>query len=75
MDTLVSWPQCLGRFLDIIGQDPSDSKFNWLHVVIFRIFFINLEEESIDSSSKMMGNFPEVLNSNRLFPKPQPVHL
>ena len=27
----------------MIGQDPSVStKFNWLHVVIFRIFFMNL---------------------------------
>jgi hypothetical protein len=27
-------PPCLGRFLDIIGQNPSVSKSNELHVVI-----------------------------------------
>ena len=33
---------CLGEFLDIIGEDPSDSKFNQLHVDIFQFFFIDL---------------------------------
>ena len=25
-----------GKFLGIVGQDPRDSKSNWLHVNIFR---------------------------------------
>ena len=35
--------QCPGRFLGIINQNPSVSKSNWLHVVIFRFFFISLK--------------------------------
>ena len=31
-----------GRFLGIIGWDPSVSKSNWLHLDIFRFFFIHL---------------------------------
>ena len=31
-----------GKFLSIIGQDPSDSKSNQLHVDIFRFCFIHL---------------------------------
>jgi hypothetical protein len=31
-----------GKFLGIVGQDPSDSKSNWLHVDIFYFFFIHL---------------------------------
>ena len=35
--------QCPRRFLGIIGQDPSVSKSNWLHVVtIFQFFLIKL---------------------------------
>ena len=34
--------QCLERYLDTIGQNPSVSKSNQLHVVIFCGFFINL---------------------------------
>ena len=34
--------QCPRRFLGIIGQNPSVSKSNWLHVVIFQFFFIDL---------------------------------
>ena len=34
--------QCPGRILGIIGQNHSVSKSNRLHVVIFRVFFINL---------------------------------
>ena len=34
--------QCLERFLGSISQNPSISKSSCLHVVIFRIFFINL---------------------------------
>ena len=33
--------QCLGNFLGVISQNPSVSKSNWLHIVIFRFFFIN----------------------------------
>ena len=31
-----------GKFLSIVGQDPSDSKSNQLHVDIFRGCFIHL---------------------------------
>ena len=31
-----------GKFLGIVGQDPSDSKSTWLHVDIFRFCFIYL---------------------------------
>jgi hypothetical protein len=31
--------QWLWRFLGITGQNPDVSKSNWLHVVIFRLFF------------------------------------
>ena len=34
--------QSLGRVLGIIGQTPSVSKFNMLHVMIFQFFFENL---------------------------------
>ena len=37
-----NWEQWPGRFLDIVGQDPSVSKFNQLHVDNFQFFFINL---------------------------------
>ena len=30
------------KFLGIVGQDPSDSKSNWLHVDIFRFYFIHM---------------------------------
>ena len=54
------------KFLGIVGQDPSDSKSNWLHVGIFWLFFHSFEVYSIDSS-KMIGNSPKVLNFNQLF--------
>ena len=57
-----------GEIFGIIGQDPSVSKSNQLHVDIFRFFFYLSQVYSIDSS-RMMGNFPEVLNFNRLFLK------
>ena len=34
--------QCPGRFLSIIGENHSVFKSNQLHVVIFRLFFIDL---------------------------------
>ena len=40
--------------MSISGQDPSASKSNRLHVVIFRVFFINVMCNSMDSF-KMMG--------------------
>ena len=50
-----------------VGQDPSDSKSNRLHVDIFRFWcFHSFEVCSIDSS-KMIGKFPTVLNLNQLF--------
>ena len=30
-----------GKFLGIVGQDPSDSKSNQVHIDIFRFFFIH----------------------------------
>jgi hypothetical protein len=56
------------KFLGIVGQNPSDSKSNRLHVDIFRFCFDSFEVHSIDSS-KMIGNSPEVSNFNRLFLK------
>ena len=55
-----------GKFLGIVGQDPSDSNSNQLHVDIFRFCFHSFEVHFIDSS-KMIGKFPEVFNFNRLF--------
>ena len=69
--------QCpVGRFLGIIGQNPSVvSKSNRLHVVIFRFFlFLNLRYIPTDSS-KMIGSFHEVWNINRLFLKLNLLHL
>ena len=57
-----------------VGQDPSDSKFNRLHVDIFQFCFHSFEVYSIDSS-KMTGDSPEVLKFNQLFLQTQPVHL
>jgi hypothetical protein len=45
LGSCVKWPldcNVWGDLLSIIGQDPSVSKSNQLHVVIFRFFFINL---------------------------------
>ena len=61
--------QCPGSFWAYrVGQDPSDSKSNRIHVDIFRICFHSCEVYSIDSSN-VIGKFPEVLNFNRLFLK------
>ena len=57
-----------GKFLGIVGKDPSDSKCNQLHVDIFRVCFHSFEVYSIDSPN-ITGNSPEVLNFNRLFLK------
>ena len=53
----------------IVGQDPSDSKSNRLHVDIFRFCFHSFEVYSSIDSSKTIGNSPEVSNFNRLFLK------
>ena len=60
--------QCPWKILGIIGQDPTVSKSNWLHVDIFRFFLYYLEAYSIDSS-KMTSKFPKVLNFDQLFLK------
>ena len=57
-----------GKFLGMVGQDPSDSESNRLHVDIFWFCFRTSEVYSIDSS-KMICKFPAVLNFNRLFLK------
>ena len=67
-DTISHCNQSPGILLGIIGQNPGVSKSNRLHVVIFQFFFYDTGAYSIDSS-KMMGNFPEVLDFNRLFLK------
>ena len=56
IDFLSVCDQCPGRFLGIIGQNPSVSKSNQLHVVVFWFSFIYIEVYSIDSS-KMIGTF------------------
>ena len=45
------------NFLDIVGQDPSDSKSNQLHVDIIRFGVGSFEVYSIHSS-KMIGKSP-----------------
>jgi hypothetical protein len=58
-----------GKFLGIVGQDPSDSKSNQLHVETFQFCFHSFETYFVDSS-RMIGNSLEVLmNFNQLFPK------
>ena len=70
--SMMSWAiaqqQCLGRFLDIIGQDPSVVKSNGLWVDIFRIIFYLFEEYFINSS-KVISNFCKVLYFNCLILK------
>ena len=55
-----------GKFLGIVGQDPSDFKSNRLHVDIFRFCFYSFEVYFIDSF-EMVGTFPEILNFNWFF--------
>ena len=63
-----TWKQCLGRFLGIIGQNPSVSKSTKLHVDIFRFVFINLRY-TFSKSSRLTGSFYDILNFNWLFLK------
>ena len=60
-----------GKFLAIVGQDPSDSKSSRLHVDIFRFCFHSCEVCSTDSA-EMIDNSPEVSNFNRLCLKLNP---
>ena len=52
--------QCPGRFLSIIGRDPSVSKSNRLHVTTFGFFFVRLRNTLSIYSFKMFSNFPKV---------------
>jgi hypothetical protein len=56
-----SLPPCPERILDIIGQNPSVSKSNQLHVVIFWFVFIDLRCIYSTDSSKTSANFPQIL--------------
>ena len=58
--------QWSGRFLGIIGWDPSVCKSNRLHVHIFRFSFYQIRVHSLKSSEVIGGNFPAVLDLNRL---------
>ena len=73
METSNGGNQCPGSFWAyIVGQGPSDSESNWLHVdIIFQLCFHSFEEVySSTDSSKMMGNSPpEVSTFKRLFLK------
>jgi hypothetical protein len=57
-----------GPVMDIIGGDHSISKSNRSQVGIFRYIFMEFEVYFIDTS-KTIGNYLEILNFNRLFPK------
>ena len=59
--------QWSGRLLSITGWDPSVCKSNWLHLDILRFSFIKLGYIYSINSSTMIGNFPAVLNFNRVF--------
>ena len=60
---------CLGSIRAYrVGQYPSHSKFNRLHVDIFRFCCIHFKVFSVDSH-KMIGNSSKVFNFNRLFLK------
>ena len=61
--------QWSGRLLGVIGWDPSVCKSNWLHVDILRFSFVKLAYILQIPQKCMMGNFPAVLNFNRLFLK------
>ena len=58
--------QCPGRFLGIIGPNPSVSKSNRLHGVIFRFFFTSLRfspfigQHSVASGSQKLEQWQEI---------------
>ena len=58
-----------GKLWNNIGKNPIVFKSNQLHVVIFWYFLHWIEVYSMNSS-KVMGYFPEPLNLNSLFLKP-----
>ena len=59
-----------GKFVDIVSQDPSDSKSSRLHVdIIFRICFHSFVVYSSIDFSKTIGNSPEVSTFKWLFLK------
>ena len=60
-----------GKFLGIVGQDPSDSKSNRLHVLVLLYSF---EVYSIDPS-KMIDNSPRSLKLQPIVSQIQLVHL
>ena len=66
--------QCLRRILSIIGQNPSVSKSNRIHVVAFWFFLYKFEVHFI-GSSEPIDNFPEVLKHRLVISQTQPVHL
>ena len=55
-------------FGHVVGQDPSDSNFNCLHIDIFPVLLYSFKVYSTESS-KMIGNSPKVLYFNWLFLK------
>jgi hypothetical protein len=58
--------ECPGRFLGIIGQNPSVLKSNQVSCCDLSVSLYRFDVCSIDSS-KMIGNFHEVMNFSRLF--------
>lgn len=59
------------RFLGVVGQKPSVSKTNRLHICCDLLVFIYYFEVYSIDSTKMWGNFPEVFNRFSL----RPVHV
>ena len=45
--------------MSVIRQDPSVSNINWLHIDMFRFFFINMFLEYSVNSSQPIGKFVE----------------
>jgi hypothetical protein len=62
--------ECLGRILSVIGQNPSVSKSNRLHVVTFWHFF---NKQYSVFSFESIGNFLEVFNLEPIVSQTQPV--
>ena len=60
--------RCPRRFLNIVGQNPSASNSNQLHVVNLWNVFINMRY-SLHIPLKRLGYFLKVLNSDQLFLK------
>ena len=58
--------QCPGRFFGIIGQNPSVSKSNQLHVVTFRPFFTNSRYSSLDVTQQHKSTLLIALGQKKL---------